>query len=274
MQINTRVPRESASQQRPDWPMDVRFLRSLARSLYAVAALLALAMLVLWALRQPIFNVGGIVIEGDVNHNSESSIRTHALPLIVGNYFTLNLAQAQRAFEAVPWVRSASLQRVWPNRLKVQLQEHRPVAFWSNEEGGDQLVNSFGEVFQANTGDVEDDALPTLSGPAGSAAQVLQAYVRLKPLFERIALPLQTLALTSRGSWQAELDQQAQVQLGRGTAAELAERVERFIRTVPDIMTRYERPLVFADLRHADGYAVRLKGVTTTVPLASAIVKR
>ena len=28
--------------------------------------------------------------------------------------------------------------------------------------------------------------------------------------------------------------------------------------------SRYQRPLEYADLRHTDGYAVRLKGVSTT----------
>jgi len=38
------------------------------------------------------------------------------------------------------------------------------------------------------------------------------------------------------------------------------------------VLARYERPLEYADLRHHDGYAVRLKGVSTTldVPLKPA----
>ena len=32
---------------------------------------------------------------------------------------------------------------------------------------------------------------------------------------------------------------------------------------------RYHRPLEYADLRHSDGYAVRLKGVSTTPDAAS-----
>ena len=33
--------------------------------------------------------------------------------------------------------------------------------------------------------------------------------------------------------------------------------------------SRYHRPLEYADLRHSDGYAVRLKGVSTTTDAAS-----
>jgi len=36
------------------------------------------------------------------------------------------------------------------------------------------------------------------------------------------------------------------------------------------VEARYQRPLESADLRHADGFAVRLKGVTTSEQAAPA----
>ena len=47
-------------------------------------------------------------------------------------------------------------------------------------------------------------------------------------------------------------------------------RVERFVRTVAQVTGQYQRPLEYADLRHTDGYAVRLKGVTTQWPANAA----
>jgi cell division protein FtsQ len=40
------------------------------------------------------------------------------------------------------------------------------------------------------------------------------------------------------------------------------------VQTLPRIEATYRAPLVSADLRHAGGYAIRLKGVTTQVPAA------
>jgi hypothetical protein len=45
-------------------------------------------------------------------------------------------------------------------------------------------------------------------------------------------------------------------------------RTERFVRTLARPPAATSAPLEYADLRHADGYAVRLRGVTTTVPPA------
>jgi cell division protein FtsQ len=264
--LHIRAPQPTRRPHRGEWPVDVRLMATTANALYAVAAILGLVMAVAWLVRLPVFNVGSIVIEGDVSRNSEPTIRANALPLIQGNYFTLSLPQTQRAFEAVPWVRSASLQRIWPNRLQVQLEEHQPVALWTNEQGSDQLVNSFGEVFQANLGDIEELNLPTLQGPSGSALQVLSVYLQLRPMFQRLNLQLDTLTLSSRGSWLAEFDTGLDIELGRGSAQELAQRAERFIATVPQITSRYNRALLHADLRHHVGYALRLQGVTTEAP--------
>lgn len=252
-------------------PLDVRLMNITASVLFVIAAGMGLAALVTWGVRQHVFDVRAIHVDGDVSRNSVSTIRANALPLLTGNFFTLDLGQGRRAFEGVPWVRHAVVSRVWPNRLNVRLEEHRAAALWSMDEGSDQLVNTHGEVFQANVGDVEDDDLPTLQGPEGSAPLVLATYRRLSPVFERLDLHLETLSLSGRGSWHAGFESGAEVELGRGTEDELVARTERFAGTVAQVIARYQRPLVFADLRHNEGYALRLKGITTTQAAAAGV---
>ena len=252
-------------------PLDVRVMNVTASVLFVLVAAMGLATLVNWGVRQRHFDVRGIQVDGDVSRNSVSTIRANALPMLDGNYFTMDLSQGRRAFEAVPWVRHAVVSRVWPDRLSVHLEEHRAAALWSMDEGSDQLVNTFGEVFQANVGDVEDEALPTLQGPEGSAPLVLSAYRRLQPVFARLDLRLETLTLSGRGSWHAGFDSGAEVELGRGSEADLVARTERFVGTVAQVIARYQRPLVFADLRHNEGYALRLKGITTTQAAAAGV---
>jgi hypothetical protein len=83
-----------------------------------------------------------------------------------------------------------------------QLQEHLPVAYWG-DEGESLLLNTFGEVFEANLGDVEADKLPRLSGPQGQSAQLLAMYRQLLPVFEPLDAAIEQLELTDRGSWRA-----------------------------------------------------------------------
>jgi len=247
-------------------PFDVKLMNVAATALFAVFAVMLAAAGAWWAVRHPVFGIAGITVQGDVAHNNAVTLRANVAPRLAGNFFTINLAAAREAFESAPWVRRAVVRREFPNRLRVSLQEHQAVALWGDTDG--RLVNSWGEVFEANTGDVDAEDLPRLSGPQDQSAQVLAMYRELKPMLETLDLGLDQLALTSRGTWEATLDNGATVELGRGTSGEVLARTQRFVQTLTQVTSRYGRrpdALLSADLRHGDGYAVRLKGVGTTV---------
>ena len=227
-----------------------------------LAAVLAAAAL--WVVRQPALRVSAIRIEGDFARNSASAVNAQVIPQLAGNFFAVDLQQARRAFEDQPWVRRAVVRRMFPNQLLVRLEEHQPVALWAGEGAADRLVNVQGEVFRANPGDVEDDDLPTLQGPSGSAPQVLAMFRQLVPVIAAMNTRIDSLALSPRGSWQADLNNGVHLELGRGDAAALGERCARFVRTIGQVTQRYQSRLLWADLRHQSGYAVRLADVSAT----------
>jgi cell division protein FtsQ len=246
----------------PALPIDVRAMNAIALLVLALAATVLVAAGASWVARRPFFSFRVIELEGDLQRNSLTTVRANALSHLAGNYFTMDLARARAAFEKVPWVRRAVVQRVWPDTLVVTLEEHQPVALWSRDEDSDTMVNSHGEVFEANVGDVEDEGLPQFAGPGGTSAEVLQMYRRLEPLVQPLDAGVSALTLSGRGSWRVELDDGAAIELGRGTPDEVGERTARFVRTLPEVLHRFHAPLESADLRHAEGYAVKLKGVT------------
>lgn len=247
-------------------PLDVKLMNFAATLLFAGFIAVVVWAVIWWALRNPMFSIAGITVQGDVTHNSAATLRANVTPRLNGNFFTLDLRQARQTFESVPWVRTATVRRHFPNRLQVQLHEHQAVAFWGAEPEV-RLVNSFGEVFEANAGDVEGDNLPRLSGPDGQAREVLAMYRTLAPLLQGLDLSIEELALSGHGSWSAQLDTGAVLELGRGNASELTARVRVFAQTLTQVTSKYGRrpeAVVSADLRHADGYALRLRGVSTT----------
>jgi cell division protein FtsQ len=250
----------------PALPGDVRLMNLLASALFVCAALAAVAVALTWLARSPRFAIHGIRVEGQLHRIDADVLRANAAPRLSGNFFSADLDKARAAFEAVPWVRRASVRRVWPDRLVVQIEEHQVAALWQVDESDDRLVNRQGEVFSANVGDVEDEALPTFNGPEGSAAAMLALFQRVLPVLRRLDMEIEQLQQSSRGSWRALLDNGTTLEFGRGTVEEVAIRTERFVSTLPQVTERYRTPLEYADLRHVDGYAVRLRGVTTTAP--------
>lgn len=248
-------------------PLDVRLINATTAVLLAVFALLLAGAAMAWALRAPWFSIAGIVVTGDVSHNNALTLKANVAPRLVGSFFTMDLTRARQVFESVPWVRKAVVRREFPNRLHINLKEHQAVALWGPETEP-RLVNSFGEVFEANVDEVEQENLPRLLGPEGQAAQVLAAYQALQPLFESLDMVLEQLELSGRGGWVSRLDTGAVIQLGRGNVDEVQARTVRFLATLGRVTDQHGRKpesLESADLRHESGYAIRLRGVTTTI---------
>ena len=252
-----RMPQQPAA-----LPPDVRVMNALSLAFGVVFFLMVLVLGVAWLMRQPLFGLSAISVQGDVTHNNAVTLRANVAPRLAGNFFTVDLAHTRAVLESVPWVRKAIVQRQFPNRLKVVLQEHQAIAYWVGD-GESRLVNSLGEVFEANQGEVESEELPQLSGPPGQASLVLQAYQMLSPLFETLDVVLERLELTGQGSWRAKLDSGAVVELGQGSLEDIKTRASRFISTLTQVSSRYGRDFESADLRYGNGYALRLRGVTT-----------
>lgn len=249
-------------------PADVRFLNALTSVFISVLVLVVMAGALVWVTQRPYFVLKGITVSGDVGRTSVATIRANVAQRLMGNFFTIDLQSAQAAFETVPWVRHAALRRVWPNRLEVRLQEHHVAALWSQDGDTqpDKLVNTYGEVFEVNLGDIEDEKLPLLAGPQGSSRHMLAMLHRLTTALDPMTSPVAKLLLSSRGSWRAVLANGVSLELGRGSEDAVVARAEQFVATLPDVIKRFDRPLAYADLRHRQGYVVKLKGVSTTVP--------
>jgi cell division protein FtsQ len=88
-------------------------------------------------------------------------------------------------------------------------------------------------------------------------------YQLLSAELGRLELELVRLELNERGSWRAELDTGARMELGRGTPEDLIERARRFTSTLGQLKQRYPGDLLSVDLRYPNGYALRVQGVTT-----------
>ena len=98
-----------------------------------------------------------------------------------------------------------------------------------------------------------------------NAAMVLAKQRKTNPrvLAQEI---IDQLELSGRGSWRARLDSGAVIELGAGSLPEVQDRTQAFLKTLTQVSARYGRKpeaLETADLRHQDGYALRMRGVTT-----------
>ena len=259
---------------------DARTTNLIANTLAVAAALLMLAAGVGWLAQRPMFTLAAIQLEpapgGELHYVSTASVRASIAGRLTGNFFTVDLDEARELFESVPWVRRATIRRVWPDTLRVQLEEQQPLALWNEN----QMINTWGEAFTANLGELDDESsLPQFVGPEGTESLVVQRYAELARWFAPLGMNVDSIALSPRYAWQAELSNGMKLDLGRDPGAEAPDphglpgalpfgaRIQRFVQAWPALMQRLEgRTVEHADLRYPNGFALRLAAVPDSQP--------
>lgn len=243
---------------------DIKTLNASANAMIGMVLLAVLGSGVWWVVQRPVFTLKAIRIEGSavapLRYVSASTIRSTALPRINGNFFTANLDSVRGAFEAVPWVRRASVRREWPDKLVVTVEEYKPLGTWG-EDG--KLISVQGDLFTANLAEAEEDGtLPEFNGPAGSEKEVVARYNDLRNWLAPVELVPQAVQLSSRYAWSVKLDNGMLVQLGREQTREtLKARVERLTGVYPQLVARLQNRIETVDMRYPNGLALKAAGL-------------
>jgi cell division protein FtsQ len=226
-----------------------RILNMAAGTLAGIALFaFAIAGLVLLA-RSPLFPVTQVELTHALGRTTKEEIAAATRARIGGNFFAVAPAQVRAGLETLPWVRRASVRRVWPDRLEITLEEHAPLARW----GGEALVNIHGERFHGTTA----EELPILLGPAGSEHEVAQRYARFAALVAPLGAKLERVVLTQRYAWQLRLDSGLHLVLGRDADGAEA-RLARFVAAYPETLARTGHRYEYVDLRYPNGFALRV----------------
>ncbi|HTT39516.1 MAG TPA: cell division protein FtsQ/DivIB [Burkholderiales bacterium] len=224
---------------------DHRMLNGIADWVYALALLLILYGALMLIIRLPVFPIHEVVVTGSIAHTTRDQVLDIVSGRLKGNFFTQDLEQARLAFEKLPWVRHASLRRQWPDRLFVEIEEHVAIARWRDAA----LVNSFGEVFEAASG----ERLPVFLAPVGTSAEVTQRYEEFSRLLAPLGRRLVQISLSERRAWELMLDDGTVLELGR---EDLQARLQRYA-ACARALARPPAGEYRVDLRYANGFAVR-----------------
>ena len=228
-----------------------RLLNATAGFLVGLVTLACALVVLYWLLHSALFPVRVVELAAPVAHVSRADVEAVIARHAGGNFFAARIAELRASLEQLPWVRSASVRRVWPDRLEIRLTEHLALARWAD----DSLVSTQGERFAG----VPDAALPLFVGPPGSEAEVAWRYERFSRLVEPLGSPIERIVLSARHAWQLRLANGMQITLGRdGDAAE--QRLRRFVAAYADTPAMRERAHEVVDLRYPNGFALRVKG--------------
>lgn len=239
---------------------DVKLLHLLTRILWGIGAFLLLLTILWWGMQLPFFTLKMIQVEGangaTLKHVNAELIRSVAVSKIKGNFFSVNLDAVRQAFEWVPWVKTVTVKRVWPNALAISIDEYVPLGTWGDKG---ELLSTTGDVFTANLAEAEENReLLSFHGPSGSEKQVLAHYETFKKWFAPFHLWPQAVLYSNRYAWVVKLNNHVEIALGREeNDTVLEKRIARLLRIYPELTRRLTGKMARIDLRYPNGFAIK-----------------
>lgn len=172
--------------------------------------------------------------------------------------YLVPLTERQRRLEAIDWIESASVSRVWPDRIVVRVRERHPIAF-VNLNRGVMLIDAHGKLLEPPP--QSQFAFPVLSGivegesDAQTAAHVA-TFLRvqsdmgylMKEISEVDAADSESVRLVVQAEGRAVI-----LLVGEGN---YAARYQNFVKHYPEIVKRSPNAKIF-DLRLDDRITVK-----------------
>jgi cell division protein FtsQ len=237
--------RPKAEKARWQWPRFIVEWRKYGKRAAFVALLLAAFAAFALALDRPVRTIS---MDGSFQRVSPGQIEKAVARYAHAGFLSADLDAIENAVEALPWVDHARVQRRWPNSLHVTVVEQTAAARW----GESGVLNTRGELFVKSASHVPAE-LPRLSGPEGTEAQVAQRYLSAQGRVLEAGMRIAALRLDERGAWEMDLDSGVTVRLGR---RDVDERIDRFIRTVSQVIAHRMSEITYVDMRYSNGFAI------------------
>lgn len=237
---------------------NVRVLNAAANLLIGLSLLSLLVAALAWIMNRPYFAIQSVEVGAApghaLRHVPHLQLRRAVEEGDYGSFFTIDMIKLRAQIEQVPWVRQATVRRIWPDKLVLLLEEHRPYALW--QDG--RLINTYGELYTANLDEAEADGpLPQLGGPDGTEVKVAKRYAELRELISPLSLKPVAVNLSERLAWTVKLDDGTDLLIGREHGVPIADRVARWVESYPLVTERIQRRASLIDLRYPNGFAVR-----------------
>ena len=193
--------------------------------------------------------IKAVKVEGEYRYLSNSTLEKLVAENVDGGFFTLDVEKIRRAVKKAPWVREATVRKLWPDTLYLKIKEQNAVVRW--DEGG--FLNHKGELFEP-----EDTTFPkgliTLTGPAGTHRLVFEKYKTLMGLLNPNKRSVAWVELNNRRGWRFKINNGPMVIVGR---KDVDERLWKYVKNVEELLGKGIENIAQVDLRYTNGFTVR-----------------
>lgn len=191
---------------------------------------------------------------GTFVHVDEKMLHDAVAGTLDGGYFRMDMQKIKQVVETIPWIDKASIRRVWPDTLAIEITEQTVLAQWAN--GG--LVNMRGEIFSPEKSSYPV-GLPIFSGQTGMEQKLTDYFKSSQQIFTGLDLVVTEIHMDARRAVSLRLSNGIDVILGR---EQIEARMQRFARIYKKVLAERVNEIARVDLRYSNGLAVGWRGKT------------
>ncbi|MEM7209286.1 MAG: cell division protein FtsQ/DivIB [Pseudomonadota bacterium] len=253
----TRRPAE------PNAPSE--FVQLMRRTLYRALVVLMLAGIAfcVWRVHAYLqsphhFPIDSVKVEGSFQYVDKAAVQERVAAYSRFGFFSLDASALQNELNDLEWVERASVQRIWPDAIVVNLIEHSPVARWNS----DNLFTREGDVIEPPQLNAEKrtrvawrqhfSSLPFLQSESEKPQAIWQRFVQAREALSAIGVKLHGIHSDHRHAVTLLLDNGLSIRLGKGW---FDQRLARFV----SVYSRYIAPqieaIAYVDMRYPNGFA-------------------
>ncbi len=220
----------------------MRFLKPVSIATTLVCIVLSVALLLAQVINK---DVDHLELTSLLKHVSEKEILVQLEGVFPDGFAYLDVAEVSDRLLVLPMVANVKVEKVWPDTLKISIQEEKPVAIWNDTS----MVSQHGEILPLALTQLE---LPRLQGAEGGSRQVMQHFQLFNRWGKRHKLNLVSLNSNASG-WQLIYGNKLQVWLDNAQAMHGLQQLESVLKQFQ--LGRIQR----IDMRYEQGFAVAWK---------------
>tara|TARA_B100000886_G_scaffold339186_1_gene303896 strand:- start:180 stop:845 length:666 start_codon:yes stop_codon:yes gene_type:complete len=189
-----------------------------------------------------------IIVVGDLLPIQREQLENNLDDFQNKNFLLVRFSEMEKSLQALSWLDMVRVKRVWPRKIKLQIEKNTLIARWNNEA----YLSSDGELIYMS--EVPHN-LPTLSSITRSARESLEHFRLFQQYAKREGLDMMELSEEDFGDWRITFKPGWQLLLRSDS---LEERMESFLEIYRRTLKQKEAALVSVDARYDSSFAVKL----------------
>ena len=204
---------------------------------------------------KPLFPINTIQVVGEIENIKRQALQSAMLGYLDSGFFMVNVAAIKKAVEELEWIDTASVRRIWPDKIRVLVTEQKAIAQW----GDVALINKNGSLFSPEKGSYPEQ-LVSFIGPNAMRIELLELYQELQAMLQEYALQISKVEVNGRRALEVTLSNGVKLVFGKQRdVGESSVLVDRFLIACKQGLANRLDDIAVVDLRYTNGFSVSWK---------------